>query len=255
LTGEKYGHGVKQFTKEELAKQPTILFQLSGDETLNQHVLDSSKNSGKSVVGLAGDLDPDHPLDVILAVPPEHYYEYDSEEGGYVSRFYDSEGSGGVLGANSMMGHDVYFDIENDRIGWAESSCDYTALVKQYSDGEWDVPNQDDESRIEPTSGEGNNDGTNDEFGVGPADKNDEPSGTYNTPTDAKICTGLGCQISVLVGVVAIISLVTFRIMRPTGPSYEIADSELELRNVPESEIEDHDEFVNHRLRRDAEFS
>jgi hypothetical protein len=30
-----------------------------------------------------------------------------------------------------MMGHDVFFDIDNNRIGWAESSCDYTALVQQ----------------------------------------------------------------------------------------------------------------------------
>lgn len=28
-----------------------------------------------------------------------------------------------------MMGHNVIFDVENDRIGWAESDCDYTKLV------------------------------------------------------------------------------------------------------------------------------
>lgn len=251
LTGVGYDHGVKHFTKEELAQQPTILFQISGDEALNQAALDASTKG--HVVGLAGDLDKDHPLDVILAVPPEHYYEYDDEEGGYVSRFYDSEGSGGVIGANAMMGHDVYFDVENDRIGWSESDCDYTELVKQYTDGDW-VPATpepiDDPSRVEPSNGDDDNKGD------GPNDTHDEPSGNYKSPVDTKVCNGLSCQISVLVGVVAIISLVAFRVMRrvPSGPSYEIADSELELRNVSAvSDIEDHDEFVNHRRR--AEFT
>jgi hypothetical protein len=231
-----------------LAQQPTILFQLSGDETLNQAAVDASKNG--QVVGLAGDLDKDHPLDVILAVPPEHYYEYDDEEGGYVSRFYDSEGSGGVIGANSMMGHDVYFDVENERIGWSESDCDYTELVKQYTDKDWvpAIPEPiDDPSRVEPSNGDH-------EKGDGPNDTHDEPSGVYEAPVDTKVCTGLSCQISVLVGVVAIISLVAFRVIRrvPSGPNYEMADTrnELELRNVAEvSDIEDHDEFVNHHGR------
>jgi hypothetical protein len=241
LTGLSYDHGVKHFTKEELQQQPTIYFQLSGDETLNQEALDASTTG--YVVGLAGDLDPDNPLDVIVAVPPEHYYEYDDEANGYVSRFYDGEGSGGVIGANSMMGHDVYFDVDNSRIGWAESDCDYTTLVKQYADVEWDLST--DYSRVEPAS---NGDG--DDLG--------EPSGKYKTPGDSTVCRGLSCQLSVLVGVVAIISLVTYRVIRrvPGGPSYEIADSELELRNVSAvSEIEDHDEFVNHKRRHVPDFS
>jgi Xylanase inhibitor N-terminal len=127
LTGEYYGHSFTRFTPEQLAQQPTILFQLSGDEILNQAVLDRSATG--SVVGLAGDLDPDHPFDIILAIPPEHYYEYDPIIDGYVARFYIDEDSGGVLGANAMMGHDVYFDIGGLRIGWAESTCNYTMLT------------------------------------------------------------------------------------------------------------------------------
>jgi len=33
------------------------------------------------------------------------------------------------LGANAMMGYDVYFDIARGRIGLAESNCDYMSLV------------------------------------------------------------------------------------------------------------------------------
>lgn len=239
LTGETYGHGLKKFTAEELAQQPTILFQLSGATDLNQAVVDASA-SGKAI-GLAGDLDPDYPLDVLLAIPPEHYYEYDPEEGGYVSRFYDSEGGGGVLGANAMMGHDVYFDVDNYRIGWAESFCDYTSLVKQYTDGNWE-PTPPDESRIEPS--DKNNDDT---FGDGPADKDDEPSGSYDNASST--CSGLSCQIGVLAGVIAVVSLVAVRVIRrSSGPAYDLAQSELELHTV--SDIDDHDEFVNRRASR-----
>jgi hypothetical protein len=219
---------LKKFTPEELAQEPTILFQISGDETLNQGVLGRSATG--SVVGLAGDLDRDHPFDFILAVPPEHYYEYDPDEGGYISRFYDNEGGGGVLGANTMMGHDVYFDVDNSRIGWAESSCDYTALVKQYTSGDWEPSYHDseDSSRIEPSS---END---DSIGDGPADKNDEPSGSYDNPNASTTCSGLGCQIGVLAGVTAIVAMVAVRAVRrtPSGPSYDLAQSELELQTV-----------------------
>jgi hypothetical protein len=68
-------------------------------------------------------------------MPPEHYYEYEPESQGYTAYFYVDESSGGVLGANAMIGHDVYFDVGNLRIGWAQSTCNYTKLVSDYSDG------------------------------------------------------------------------------------------------------------------------
>ena len=86
------------------------------------------------MVGLAGDLDPTNPYDVILAVPASHYFEYDESDGRYTNRFYVDEGGGTVLGANSIMGHDVFFDVEAGRIGLAESSCDYEALVQPFID-------------------------------------------------------------------------------------------------------------------------
>ena len=227
-----------------MAQQPTILFQISGDEILNQAALDASTNG--IVIGLAGDLDKDHPLDVIVAVPPEHYFEYDDQIGGYVSQFYDSEGSGGVIGANAMMGHDVFFDVENDRIGWSESNCDYTTLVKQYTDNDWEPAKPEavkDRSRVVPANGDTDK-------GDGPNDTNDEPSGKYKSPVQTKECNGLSCQMSVLVGMVAVISFVAFRVLRrvPSGPSYAIADSELELQDISAiSDIEDRDEFVHHR--------
>ena len=40
-------------------------------------------------------------------------------------------GQGGLLGGNSMQGHDVHFDNENKRIGFAKSKCDYGSAVSK----------------------------------------------------------------------------------------------------------------------------
>ncbi len=46
-----------------------------------------------------------------------------------------TEGSGSVLGANTMRGHDVFFDIpETSRIGFAPSDCDYYNLIEETND-------------------------------------------------------------------------------------------------------------------------
>jgi hypothetical protein len=191
-----------------LAQQPTILFQLSGVMDVNQAVVDATA-SGK-VVGLTGGLDPDHPLDVLLAIPPEHYFEYDPENDGYFARFYDDEGFGGVFGANAMMGHDVFFDVENHRIGWAESSCDYSALETNFTSSYQEPKPPEDPSRVE--SSETNEDASS-------------------------LCSGLACQIGVFATLLAtVVSLVVVRVNRcsPSGSAYEyeLAQSELELQET-----------------------
>jgi len=52
--------------------------------------------------------------------------EYSPQTNLYTSRLYFTETSGGVIGANAMQGHNVLFDWENGRVGFAESSCHYT---------------------------------------------------------------------------------------------------------------------------------
>lgn len=126
LSGVSFSHSGVRLTPEQLAAYPTIIFQLYGDETANAAI----NPDPNQVTGLAGDIDPQHPYDVILAIPPSHYMEQDSS-GKYTARFYDTESSGSVLGANSIMGHDVMFDADNFRIGWAESDCDYNKLITE----------------------------------------------------------------------------------------------------------------------------
>lgn len=125
LAGRPHHNSAMSLTDDELQAMPTILLQLYSDDDANSHVDDKFHTPG-----LAGAMDSQHPSDVILAIPPSHYMEYNPDKDTYTSRFYPSERSGSVLGANAMMGHDVFFDIDKQRIGWAESDCDYTKTVQ-----------------------------------------------------------------------------------------------------------------------------
>jgi hypothetical protein len=126
LAGQPHSNNSLKLSDAEFKLLPTILFQLYSDDAANSHISDMFHTGG-----LAGALDKEHKSDVILAIPPSHYMEYNPDSEKYTSRFYPTERSGSVLGANAMMGHDVLFDVDNNRIGWAESECDYTSTVKQ----------------------------------------------------------------------------------------------------------------------------
>lgn len=128
ITGQTYDHRGTLLSTEQMAALPTVLLQLQGDVALNKVV---SNNDPNSVAGLAGDLDPANPYDVILAIPPEHYMEYDEDTNKHVARIYLEEYST-VLGANAMMGHDVVFDVKNSNVGWAESDCAYVELLEKH---------------------------------------------------------------------------------------------------------------------------
>jgi hypothetical protein len=77
------------------------------------------------IVGFVGKLDPSSPTDLLIAIPATNYMEFSPRTKQYSSRVYFTETSGGVLGSNTMQGHNVVFDWENGRIGFAESSCTY----------------------------------------------------------------------------------------------------------------------------------
>jgi len=111
-------------TEDEVAELPTIMIQLEAFDSKSSDMMDPNE-----VVGFAGsDLSRDSPRDVLLAVSPQHYMEYDPQSEQYTNRIYFTESSGGVLGANAMMGHDILFDWENKRVGFAESQCDYSSV-------------------------------------------------------------------------------------------------------------------------------
>jgi hypothetical protein len=56
--------------------------------------------------------------------PPKNYMEaVANQHGKYIPRLYLQERSGGVIGANMMIGHNVVFDQDNMRVGFAKSDC------------------------------------------------------------------------------------------------------------------------------------
>jgi len=129
ITGKDYNHSAMKLTKEELESLPTIIIVIQGYE--GPDVGDEPFGEPNDVPGWAGEaLSPSFPKDVVLSIPASHYMEYDPDKEAYVARFYTEEGSGSVLGANAMMGHDVYFDIPRGRVGFAESDCDYAKLLE-----------------------------------------------------------------------------------------------------------------------------
>ena len=100
---------------------PTVILQLRSKAALNADNSDGLvKNSGSSFTG-SGD-------DILVAMPPSHYMEYNAKSKLYTPRIYFTESSGGVLGANFMQGHDVLFDWQEGIVGFARSDCDYESL-------------------------------------------------------------------------------------------------------------------------------
>jgi len=132
LAGMDWNHDHLNLNPDEVSRLPTLLVQFAGDVEMNKEVADKyGGGSPSNIPGLAGNLDLNHPYDVVVAIPPSHYMEHLSD-GTVTNRLYDTETDGSVLGANAIVGHDVMFDAQNMRIGWAESSCDYSGLVDSY---------------------------------------------------------------------------------------------------------------------------
>lgn len=59
---------------------------------------------------------------MIWKIPATQYMEK-SKNGKYCSSVYLSEPSGGVIGANLMLNHDVIFDVDKKRVGFAQADC------------------------------------------------------------------------------------------------------------------------------------
>jgi len=132
VTGVAYANVPLRMSKKDLLLLPTVLIQLTAYEDSPDPT--SGGRNFDSVIGLAADLDPTSPQDVLLAIPATHYMEYSPSKGTYTPRIYFTESQGGVIGSNAMQGHNVLFDWENKRVGFAESSCEYQKDTMQSAD-------------------------------------------------------------------------------------------------------------------------
>ena len=130
MTGMAYSNHKMKLTREQVLQMPTILIQMTSRDYTGDSSSDQAIDMDDVPVGLAGHLSKDSPGDILLAIPATHYMEYTIEDDAYTPRVYFTERSGGVLGANAMLNHDVLFDWENERVGFAESNCDYDELMQ-----------------------------------------------------------------------------------------------------------------------------
>ncbi|KAG7360040.1 aspartic peptidase domain containing protein [Nitzschia inconspicua] len=131
VTGMEYTHGPIYLTQTQLKRLPTLLVQLQAAQTQQPHLegLDLGDDLSSPVVGQAGYLDPERWSDLLLAIPATNYMEYSPTLKVYTSRLFFTESRGGVLGANAMQGHNVLFDWQHGRIGFAQSSCAYDLIA------------------------------------------------------------------------------------------------------------------------------
>lgn len=106
VTGKDYAHSPISLDDEQLKSLPTILVQCQAYDLQ----IDPSIQNPESIVGYAGKLDPSSPNDLLIAIPATNYMEYSPRTKLYASRVYFTETSGGVLGSNTMQGHNVLFD-------------------------------------------------------------------------------------------------------------------------------------------------
>lgn len=108
---------------------PTVIFQFKAS---TQNNADSSfegfSNNGTSIM---------------VALPPLSYMKYYPSDDAYAAKIF-FRNFGMSFGANLLSGKDVFFDVENKRLGFAESSCDYLSLGDQrfnHSEAAWEAQN------------------------------------------------------------------------------------------------------------------
>lgn len=119
MAGRKFIYLGMELTNEEVRTLPTVLLQLEADNA-EQTGVDPS-----TIPGLAAykNLDTHHPYDVVLAIPPSHYMKYDPSTDRFsIKLFVSIDDPSGIsrLGSNVFQGHELLFDNDAGRIGFAE---------------------------------------------------------------------------------------------------------------------------------------
>jgi hypothetical protein len=109
LTGILPTNSAIALTPEQHRHLPTIVYRVTAAHATATSAMVSSKTTSRSNT-------------IDIEFPPWNYLEL-QRDGRYVLRLYLTEGSGGVIGANMMIGHHVLFQPDQQRIGFAKSEC------------------------------------------------------------------------------------------------------------------------------------
>jgi len=113
ITNKDYSNDVL-VDESDVSSLPTVVFQFKGTD--NNHDIDP-----ETIPGLAGSIDSENKYSVLVAMPSKHYMEKDSKTGKFKSRLFIDHPSRTILAANFMRGHDIYFQVDEGRIGFAEA--------------------------------------------------------------------------------------------------------------------------------------
>lgn len=133
-------------TFRQLEQLPTIVFMIKAWDPPTDDGNEDERVAlpTTTIPGMVGsDMDPKRAgKSILVRMPPSNYMsrvetdsEIDMSDLDAVAHyqlnvfFTKKAGGGAVLGANFMRGHDVLFDIDNNRIGFAVSTCEYEALA------------------------------------------------------------------------------------------------------------------------------
>lgn len=123
-------------TQPQLHKLPTIIYRVTADKNsiesnkksshLRKNNIDNNVNNinnNNNNNSTSTTIVNENTIDIEF--PPWNYMELQSNNR-YIMRLYLTEGSGGVIGANMMVGHNIIFDVEKQRIGFSKSDCKIT---------------------------------------------------------------------------------------------------------------------------------
>jgi len=115
MVGADFTFGKMILTQKDVRSFPTIIVQIRAHDGV-----DKSFNP-RTVPNMAGDIDPLHPFDALLAIPATHYLDFNPSTGTYRAKISLDSKLGSFLGIGAMQGHLFYYDLADDRIGFAES--------------------------------------------------------------------------------------------------------------------------------------
>jgi len=110
VTGTEFTHARMTLTDAELQSLPTLLIELQGDPNSPRELDPNTVAS----------LSPDY--NVIVAVPAVNYMEHlQANTRPYRARIQFDGENGSFFGANMMQGHTIVYELDDNRIGFAES--------------------------------------------------------------------------------------------------------------------------------------
>jgi len=118
LTGTKLTNSFSHLNKHQIQRLPVLIFRIQAVQSTTTGVENPTESNSHD--------SEDNNNYIDIPMPPQNYLELN--RGRYASRIYLTEDEGVVLGANFMNEQNIIFDMDNQRVGFAKSRCDYNEV-------------------------------------------------------------------------------------------------------------------------------